>query len=83
MNTESPLPRPLSDALLRTLRVCAAGKDASLQRRGMSFAVLCGLLVERGLVRSVKHRDHTRTYTPTDLGKVILASESARKTHGE
>lgn len=65
--------------LTKPLRAClekiALGKSAQLgsQKGGSAFAVLAGLLEGRGLVRTVKHRDGTRTYALTREGKACLA----------
>jgi hypothetical protein len=68
----------LSESLARALRVCVEGKDASLQNSGMTFGIMCGMLLERGFVREVKHRDHTRTYVPTETGLAALARSEGK-----
>ena len=68
----------LSESLARALRVCREGKNACLQKSGMTFAIMCGMLLERGLVREVKHRDHTRTYVPTETGLAALARSEGK-----
>jgi hypothetical protein len=68
----------LSESLARALRVCVKGKDASLQNSGMTFGIMCGMLLERGFVREVKHRDHTRTYVPTETGLAALARSEGK-----
>ena len=75
MKTSTPTTAQISKALMRTLEKCAEGPSAQLgpQAGGMAFAVLAGLLEERGLVRLVRHRDHTRTYALTAAGRSALA----------
>lgn len=63
----------VSDALLRRLHLVSQGKRAQLSSpHTIATATLDGMLLQRGLVRIVKHRDHTRTYTLTDAGAAIL-----------
>lgn len=65
--------------LTKSLRNCleriALGKKVQLgpQGGGITFAVLAGMLEQRGLVRTVKHRDGTRTYALTTEGRGCLA----------
>ncbi len=65
----------LTTSLRNCLERIALGKEAQLgpQAGGLTFAVLAGMLEKRGLVRVVKHRDRTRTYTLTDEGRGCLA----------
>jgi hypothetical protein len=69
----------MTSALSVSLRNCleriALGRAEQLgpRRDGMAFAVLSGMLQERGLVRTVKHRDGTRTYALTRDGRAALA----------
>ncbi len=65
----------LSTSLRNCLERCALGPSAQLGPRsdGMAFAILASMLEERGLVRTVKHRNHTRTYALTAEGKKCLA----------
>lgn len=65
----------LTTSLRNCLERIALGKDAQLgpQAGGLTFAVLAGMLEKRGLVRTVKHRDGTRTYTLTDEGRGCFA----------
>jgi len=65
----------LSTSLRNCLERIALGKTAQLgpQAGGITFAVLAGMLEKRGLVRTVKHRDHTRTYALTREGRDCLA----------
>lgn len=65
--------------LTKSLRNCleriAIGKKAQLGPQGgsgITFAVLAGMLETRGLVRTVKHRDGTRTYVLTNEGRGCL-----------
>jgi hypothetical protein len=67
------------EQLTMSLRNCleriALGKEAQIgpQAGGLTFAVLAGMLEKRGLVRTVRHRDHTRTYALTSEGRGCLA----------
>ncbi len=45
----------------------------------MTWAALGGRFEQRGLVRTVQHRDHTRSYALTDAG--IAAIEAARSAN--
>lgn len=65
----------LTMSLRNCLERIALGKNAQLgpQAGGLTFAVLAGMLEKRGLVREVKHRDHTRTYVLTSEGRGCLA----------
>ena len=65
----------LTTSLRNCLERIALGKTAQLgpQAGGLTFTVLAGMLEKRGLVRTVKHRDHTRTYVLTDEGRGCLA----------
>jgi hypothetical protein len=69
--TDSELTTPLRNCLERI----ALGKQAQLGpgAGGLSFVVLAGMLEERGLARTVRHRDGTRTYTLTGEGRRCLA----------
>lgn len=64
----------LTTSLRNCLERIALGKSAQLgpQAGGLTFAVLAGMLAKRGLVRSIKHRDHTRTYALTSEGRGCL-----------
>ena len=63
----------MTPTLLKYARIIARGKKAVLsEANGCSAAIVCGMLVERGLARVVKHRDHTRTYALTAAGKRAL-----------
>lgn len=64
----------LSPALARMLLTIARGKDAQYAafRESPSLCVLAGILEQRGYVRTVKHRDHTRSYKLTGLGDQAL-----------
>ena len=75
MTATEPTTGQISAALRRVLERIEAGHQAQLgpQAGGLSFAVLAGMLAERGLVRLVKRRDHTQTYTLTKDGKECLA----------
>lgn len=62
-----------SDALLRRLHLIAQGKEAQhADRITIATATLDGILLGRGFVRTVKHRNGTRSYALTDLGREIL-----------
>jgi hypothetical protein len=65
----------LTTSLRNCLERIALGKDAQIgpQAGGLTFAVLAGMLEKHGLVRTVKHRDHTRTYVLTSEGRGCLA----------
>jgi hypothetical protein len=65
----------LTMSLRNCLERIALGKEAQIepQAGGLTFAVLAGMLEKRGLVRTVRHRDHTRTYTLTSEGRGCLA----------
>lgn len=60
----------LTTSLRNCLERIALGKNAQIgpQAGGLTFAVLAGMLEQRGLVRTVKHRDGTRTYALTREG---------------
>jgi hypothetical protein len=75
----------ISSALQRTLERIAMGYDSQLgpQAGGLSFAILAGMLAERGLVRVVKRRDGTRPYALTQEGKNCLAGFRQLKQRGE
>jgi len=72
----------LSVSLRNCLERIARGPSEQLRPRsdGVSFAILAGMLEERGLVRTVKHRNHTRTYALTSEGKACLAGMRQHKT---
>lgn len=65
----------LTTSLRNCLERISLGKEAQIgpQAGGLTFAVLAGMLEKRGLVRTVRHRDHTRTYALTDEGRGCLA----------
>lgn len=65
----------LSISIRNCLERVARGPSEQLGPRpdGMPFVVLAGMLEERGLLRSVKHRNRTRTYVLTDEGRACLA----------
>lgn len=65
----------LTMSLRNCLERIALGKRAQIgpQAGGLTFAVLASMLEKRGLVRTVKHRDHTRTYALTSEGRGCLA----------
>ena len=65
----------LTASLRNCLERIALGKTRQLgpQGGGITFAVLAGMLEKRGLVRTVRHRDGTRTYTLTGEGRACLA----------
>lgn len=65
----------LTQSLRNCLERIALGKTTQLgpQAGGITFAVLAGMLQERGLVRTVRHRDGTRTYALTSEGRRCLA----------
>lgn len=68
--------RELTKSLRNCLERIAIGKKAQLgpqRASGITFAVLAGMLEKRGLVRTVKHRDGTRTYALTNEGRGCLA----------
>lgn len=68
---------PPSSALIRRLRVIARGRAAQFaEPLTMATIVLDGMLEKRGLVRTVKHRDHTRSYALTDAGRAALKAVS-------
>lgn len=68
----------LSNVDRRYLTLAAEGKQAQLDYPALTAAaIILGGLAERGLVRLVKHRDGTRTYTPTALGRVHLTARAA------
>jgi len=63
----------LRSALVRRLRVIARGKEAQLAEKvTMTTIAIDGMLEQRGMIRTVRHRDHTRTYALTDLGRLAL-----------
>ncbi len=70
---------PRRDAILAGMLQCCPSHPASLQSVArlifgdVSFAILAGMLQERGLVRTVRHRDGTRTCALTPKGKACLA----------
>jgi hypothetical protein len=64
--------RELSPALQRALLVIAQGMAAQLADVSVASSVLRGMLQERGLVRTVRHRDHTRSYALTKAGRATL-----------
>lgn len=43
--------------------------------KGIERAVLGGMFLGEGLVREVRHRNHTRSYALTQAGKAFLAQE--------
>ena len=65
----------LTTSLRNALERVALGKRVQLgpQAGGLTFAVLAGMLEKRGLVRTVRHRDGTRTYKLTGEGRDCLA----------
>jgi hypothetical protein len=65
----------LSISLRNCLERVARGPSEQLGPRsdGMTFTALADKLEERGLVRSVRHRNRTRTYALTSEGKACLA----------
>ena len=65
----------LTKSLCNCLERIALGKQAQLGPRygGLTFAVLASMLKKRGLVRTVKHHDGTRTYALTSEGRGCLA----------
>ena len=65
----------ISASLRNCLERCALGPSAQFGPRsdGMSFVILASMLEKRGLVRTVKHRNHTRTYALTAAGRACLA----------
>jgi DNA-binding PadR family transcriptional regulator len=64
----APLSLPLRNALGRV----ALGRAAQIAAASMPESVLTGMLAERGLVRTVRHRDHTRSYALTEAGRAAL-----------
>ena len=65
----------LTMSLRNCLERIALGKEAQIgpQAGGLTFAVLADMLEKRRLVRTVKHRDGTRTYALTSEGHGCLA----------
>lgn len=65
----------LSVSLRNCLERIARGPAEQLKPRkdGVAFATLAGMLQERKLVRTVRHRNGTRTYVLTTDGKACLA----------
>lgn len=75
VNTDISKRATLSDSLRRRLHLISQGKRAQLAvPHTIATATLDGLLQQRGLVRTVKHRDHTRTYALTDAGRTALGA---------
>jgi len=73
-----------SVSLRNCLERIARGPSEQLGPRpdGLSFAILAGMLQERGIVRTVEHRNGTRTYVLTSEGRACLA-EMRREKLGE
>lgn len=68
-----PTTRQISASLQRCLERIASGYAAQMgPQASMSFAILAGMLCERGLVRVVKRRDGTRPYALTAEGQECL-----------
>jgi hypothetical protein len=65
--TDEQMSAPIARAL------CLVGRGKIAQHAALktapSIRILLGILVDRGLARTVKHRDHTRSYALTDAGK--------------
>lgn len=74
----------LSISLRNCLERVARGPSEQLGPRsdGASFALLAGMLQERALVRTVRHRNGTRTYALTSEGKACLAAMRREKFGG-
>ncbi len=64
---------PLSHRLLRAIAATPKGGRSYDGWDAMLYAVAIGKLLERGLVRERKHRDHTRDHALTSEGKAELA----------
>jgi hypothetical protein len=62
----------------KVLDIIRQGKEVQFAflRGAWSYSVLFGVAVERGLARTVKHRDYTRSYALTPLGRAALKEES-------
>jgi hypothetical protein len=71
----------LSASLRNCLERISRGPSEQLGPRpdGMSFAILAGMLEKRGLVRTIEHRNHTRTYGLTSDGKACLVKMRQHK----
>jgi hypothetical protein len=76
VNATEPTTEQITTALGRVLERIAAGYQTQLgpQAGGLSFAILAGMLAERGLVRVVRRRDGTRPYAITQEGRNCLAA---------
>lgn len=85
MTVAEPTTQQISAALQRCLSRIAAGYHTQLgpHAGGLSFAILAGMLCERGLARVVKRRDGTRPYALTQEGKDCLAGMRQLARRGE
>lgn len=55
------------------------GRNPAMKGSPLARAVLTGKYIKRGLLRAVKHRDHTVSYVLTDAGKFFLAGKDGAK----